>query len=76
MQKKLTLTIDKDVYDGLHRTIGRRKISQFVEGLVRPHVVRPNLDEAYAAMARDKKREKEAIEWAESTFKDSARETR
>lgn len=76
MQKKLTLTIDKDIYEGLHKTIGRRKISRFIEDLVRPHVIHPDLESAYAEMASDKKREKEAIEWAEITFKDLARETR
>ena len=76
MQKKLTITVDEKVYAGLHKTIGPRKISKFVEELVRPHVVRPNLELAYAQMARDKKREEEAVEWAEITFKDLAHETR
>jgi predicted CopG family antitoxin len=76
MQKKLTLTIDKDVYEGLHNTIGSRKISKFIEDLVRPHVIHPNLESAYAEMAKDKKREREAAEWAEMTFKDIAGETR
>ena len=75
MQKKLTITIDEEVYEGLHRIIGPRKISRFVQELVRPHVVRPNLESAYADMARDKKREKEALDWAEVTFKDVAHET-
>jgi predicted CopG family antitoxin len=75
MQKKLTITIDEEVYEGLHKTIGPRKISKFVQELVRPHVVRPNLDSAYADMAKDKEREKEAMEWAEATFKDVAHET-
>ena len=75
MQKKLTITVDEKVYEGLYRTIGPRKISKFVEKLLRPHVVRPNLESAYAQMARDKKREEEAIEWAEITFKDIAHET-
>ncbi|MBU2055293.1 MAG: addiction module antitoxin [Proteobacteria bacterium] len=75
MQKKLTITIDEEVYDGLHKTIGPGKISRFVQEIVRPHVVRPNLEEAYAEMAKDKKREKEAAEWAEITFKDVAHET-
>ena len=56
--------MDEKVYEGLHKTIGPRKISKFIEELVRPHVVRPNLELAYAQMARDKKREEEAIEWA------------
>ena len=75
MQKKLTITIDEEVYEGLHRTIGPRKISRFVQELVRPHVVRPNLESAYADMARDEQREKEALEWAEVTFKDVVHET-
>jgi predicted CopG family antitoxin len=74
MQKKLTITVDEEVYEGLHKTIGPRKISGFIQELVRPHVVRPNLESAYADMARDKKRETEALEWAEATFKDAAHE--
>jgi predicted CopG family antitoxin len=76
MQKKLTITVDEEVYEGLHRTIGPRKISKFVEGLVRPHVVRPNLELAYSEMSKDKKREAEALEWAEMTLKDRAHEKR
>jgi len=75
MQKKLTITVDEEVYNGLHKTIGPGKISRFVQEIVRPHVVRPNLEAAYAEMAEDEKREKEAAEWAEITFKDVAHET-
>jgi hypothetical protein len=75
MQKKLTITIDEEVYEGLHKTIGPRKISKFVEDLVRPHVVPPNLESGYADMAKDTKREKAALEWAETTFKDVSHET-
>ncbi len=71
MQKKLTVTIDEKVYAGLHKVIGRRKISRFVEGLVRPHVIKHELESAYAQMARDTRREKEALEWAEGTFGDT-----
>ena len=74
MQKKLTITVDEVVYNGLYKTIGPRKISKFIQELVRPHVVQPDLESAYAEMAKDKKREKEAIEWAEVTFKDIAHE--
>ena len=72
MRKKLTVTIDEEVYEGLRKIIGPRKISKFIEELVRPHVVHANLESAYAEMARDKRREKEAMEWAETTFKDVA----
>jgi predicted CopG family antitoxin len=76
MQKKLTITIDEEVYEGLYNTIGARKISKFVEELVRPHVVRPNLESAYSQMSKDKKREADALEWAETTFKDIVNEKR
>ena len=76
MQKKLTITIDEKVYEGLYRVIGAGKISQFIERIIRPHVVNEALDNAYAAMAGDETREQEALEWSESTISDSADETR
>ena len=75
MQKKLTITIDEEVYAGLHKIIGPRKISRFVQEIVRPYVVRPDYESAYADMAKDKTREKEALAWAEMTFKDMDHET-
>ena len=70
MQSKLTLTIDKDVYDGLRRVVGPRKISRFVEDLVRPHVLKQDLYDGYRAMAADCVRESEALEWVETTCGD------
>ena len=70
MQKKLTLTIDEEVYNGLRTVIGPRKISHFVEDLVRPHVVKRELYDGYRDMAADCVRESEALEWAESTCGD------
>ena len=74
MQKKLTLTIDEEVYEGLRRVIGPRKISRFVENLVRPHVVRQDLEASYAIMAQDLAREKEALEWADGLAGESVDE--
>ena len=76
MHKKLTITVDEQVYDGLHRVIGRQKISQFIETLVRPHVAPQDLTAAYREMALDEAREAEAHEWAEATLRDVADETR
>lgn len=76
MQKKLTITIDEQVYEGLHDIIGRRRISQFIESLVRPHVVKNNLEAAYQEMALDEARENEALEWADATVEDVADEAR
>ena len=74
MQKKLTITIDEEVYKGLYKVIGPRKISRFVEDLVRPHVVKRDLEAAYREMSKDPDREKEALGWAETTFGDSVHE--
>ena len=76
MQKKLTITIDEHVYAGLHHVVGRRHISQFIEALVRPHVLDTDLDSAYAEMAADEVREAEALEWSEAMLGDVADEPR
>ncbi len=76
MQKNLTITIDEQVYDGLHNVIGKQKISQFIETLVRPYVIHPDLETAYLEMARDEQREAEALEWAEATVGDVKYEER
>lgn len=76
MHKKLTITVDEQVYDGLHRVVGRQKISHFIETLVRPHVVPEDLTAAYREMAADERREAEAGEWAEATLGDVADEAR
>ena len=70
MQKKLTITVDEQVYLGLHSVVGRRNISQFINSLVRPHVLKSDLEEAYSRMAADELREAEALEWAEATTGD------
>lgn len=76
MQRKLTITLDERVYAGLHARVGRRQISRFIETLVRPHVIGKELDAAYRDMARDQKREAEALEWSEATIGDVADEAR
>ena len=75
MQKKLTITIDEEVYEGLYEVVGPRRISRFIEDLVRPHVLYPDLKAAYAEMALDEEREREAMEWAEATMGDVGDET-
>jgi predicted CopG family antitoxin len=70
MQKKLTITIDEQVYEGLYEVVGPRKISSFIEGLVRPYVLYPDLEAAYAEMAQDEEREAAALEWVEATVGD------
>ena len=76
MQKKLTITLDEKVYAGLHKVVGRRRISRFIEELVRPHVLGHDLEAAYQQMAQDESREAEALEWAEATLRDVGDEPR
>ena len=76
MQKKLTITLDEKVYHGLHQVIGRRRISKYIETLVRPHVLSRDLEDEYRRMSQDETREADALEWAEGTLGDAAHETR
>jgi hypothetical protein len=75
-RRKLTITVEDAVYRGLHRVVGRRKISRFLNDLARPHVVTDRLEEGYRAMAADEKREAEAAEWTEAMVGDVANEPR
>ena len=76
MSKKLTITVDDEVYAGLHSIIGRRRISRFLNDLARPHVLQAELAEGYKAMAADEEREREATEWVENLTADIADEPR
>lgn len=76
MQKKLTITVDEKIYAGLQKVIGRGHISEFIESLVRPHVLPREIEYGYKAMAADKVREAEAEEWIEGALGDGADETR
>jgi predicted CopG family antitoxin len=72
MRRKLTITLNEEVYLGLHRHIGKRKISQFIEDLTRPHVIDADLELAYKEMAADEERERQAVEWVEGVVGDVA----
>ncbi|WP_258157484.1 hypothetical protein [Rhizobium sp. TH2] len=72
----MTITLDEQVYDGLYRVVGPRRMSQFIEDLVRPHVLDVSLDEGYKAMAEDRERESEAAEWCNALAGDMRDETR
>jgi len=68
----MTITLDEAVYEGLYRTVGKRRMSQFIEDLLRPHVVDASLDEGYRAMAADHVRESEAVQWCNGLAGDMA----
>jgi len=68
MQKKLTITIDESIYYSLYAEIGPGKISKFIEKLLRPYVVKSNLEKSYVEMSKDTERENEALEWIEGVI--------
>lgn len=70
MTRKLTISIDDRVYEGLHAVVGRGNIGKFLEDLARPLVLAESLAAAYAEMAADEAREAEADEWCESLAAD------
>jgi hypothetical protein len=61
MNQKLTITVSEAVYEGLHRTFDRRRISQFIEDPAR----RQDIEASYRDMAADHAREQEALECSE-----------
>jgi hypothetical protein len=70
MSKKLTISIDDRVYDGLYAVIGRGHIGKFLEDLARPFVVTDGLAAAYIEIAADERREAKAKEWCEALASD------
>ncbi|MBQ7738070.1 MAG: hypothetical protein IJT59_00215 [Desulfovibrionaceae bacterium] len=76
MQKKMTISIDENVYNGLMSVIGRRKVSKFLEDLARPHVINSSLAAGYQAMSADSERESEASAWCEALVGDGYNATR
>lgn len=72
MHKRMTITLDEAVYEGFHRTVSKRRMSQFIEDLLRPLVMDTTLDDGYRAMAADRSREAEAMEWCNALSGDMA----
>lgn len=72
MRHKLTISIDDDVYRGLHARFSRGNIGRFLESLARPFVCKDALAAGYRAMAADQRREAEADAWSEAHLPDVA----
>ena len=68
--RKLTITVEDEVYSGLLAVVGKRRISGFLNDLAKPHVLRRDLDAEYRAMAADEARETDAAEWSEGVLMD------
>lgn len=72
--KKLTITVEDDVYVMLHSQIGRGKISRFINEMAKERAQkekrRAEIRAGYAAMAADEAYEREAKEWVEGLIGD------
>ena len=62
MQKKLTLSINAEIYEALHKMAGKRKIGRFIESLVRPYI--ESFDSAKERTAQDEEQESAVLPWA------------
>jgi hypothetical protein len=67
--KKVYITVDERVCAALRSVVGRRRIGQFIESLVRTQVVGNYLEIAHRQRARAEAREAEALEWSEAAPK-------
>lgn len=72
MVRKLTITVDDDVYLGLKAKVGERRISRFLNDLAKPLVSEAALLEGYQQMAADAEGEAEAADWVEALVGDVA----
>ena len=73
MARRLTVTVSDEVYDGLHRRVGRGRIGQFLDELARPHVIEPQGDDPGEQEMAEAYRSAAAEEAADPAL---ARETR
>ncbi len=69
-------SVQAPAYGRIRQWIGRRKISQFLEDLARPHVVHDDLAAGYQAMAADTARERESLDWSDALIGDATDEAR
>lgn len=64
MQKKLTLSINAEIYDALHKMAGKRKIGRFIENLVRPYIA--SSDASMERASQDEEQEAAMLPWCEA----------
>lgn len=68
--RKLTITVEEEVYAGLKAKVGPRRISRFLNDLAKPLVSEAALLEGYQRMAADAVQESEAAEWVDDLIDD------
>ncbi len=61
--RKLTITVSDEVYEGLHRRIGARRISSFIDRLARPYVDSAAAEALYGEAESDADRREALSDW-------------
>ncbi len=61
--RKLTITVSDEVYEGLHRRIGARRISSFIDRLARPYVEDVAAEALYREAENDADRREALADW-------------
>jgi predicted CopG family antitoxin len=61
--KKLTVTVSDEVYEGLHRRIGARRISSFIDRLARLYVDDAAAEALYRQAEQDPDRRETIEDW-------------
>lgn len=78
MQKQITLNIDENLYNSLYQQFDNKKISEFIENLLKNMLIlnKPNTEyiDDYQAMASDKERELLANEWVNGLVLDGKKD--
>ena len=52
-KRKVTLTLEADVYEAIQKRVGARKVGSYLSRLARSYVTTPALSESYRALAAD-----------------------
>jgi hypothetical protein len=73
MPKKITISLDDDLYRELSRLAGPDEVVQYVEDLIREQLRLPGSGEPELDVAADRVREQEGPEWESSVVKVGAR---
>ena len=75
MHKRMTITLEESVYQGLIRIVAPRRRSQFIENAIRPLVSEEDIEADYAALAADERQNVEAREWMNGLIGDIPHES-
>ena len=61
MERRMTIHLDAAVYEGLYRTHGKQRMSQFINNFLLQHMLGATPDDGDRAMAADQEREAKAL---------------